>query len=222
MDVVNTVINCVLLVLTAAVVVYAARTIGESKKTTTAAQNTVTELKNLLAASKDAADAARTSAQETVTALGDLLAAVRDTATASEAASRAARETVEVAHAARAADERYRQLEQLREIGRAVQRILLDALQAPDSDQSFSINSPDAYLRRPRWRSADQNALRVLLVGVEPPLPKCMALTGESQPGPVIRAAQAAEAELAQVFHHLGVSYLPSRCYRRIYLAADR
>ena len=42
MDVVNTVINRVLLMLTAAVVVYAARTIGESKKATTAAQNTVT------------------------------------------------------------------------------------------------------------------------------------------------------------------------------------
>jgi hypothetical protein len=207
MDALSTIVNCVLLVLTAAVVVYAARTIAESKRTTKAARDTVTELKNLQTASKDAAAAARESAQQTITALGDLLAVARDTAAASAAAGQAARETVEVAHAARAADERYRQLEQLREIGRAVQRILVAALQASDSDLSVSANSPEAYLRGARWRSANQNALRVLLVGVEPPLPKCMALTGESQPGPVITAAQAADAELAQVFHDLGVNY---------------
>jgi hypothetical protein len=100
MDALNTIINCVLLVLTAAVV-YAAPTIAESKRTTKAAQETVTELKNLLTASQDAAAAARDSARQTVTALGDLLAVARDTAAASEAAGQAARETVEVAHAAR-------------------------------------------------------------------------------------------------------------------------
>jgi hypothetical protein len=198
MDALNTGINCVLLVLTAVVVFYAARTIAESKRTTTAARDTVTELKKLLTVSKDATDAARASAQETATALGDLLSVARDTAAASQAAAQAARETVEVAHAARVADERYRQLEQLREIGRAVQRINLEALQVSQVNQYG------------HWRSLEQNALRVLLVGVEPPLPRCMALTGESQPGPVVTAARAAEAELAQVFHDLGASYLPS------------
>ena len=194
MDALNTVISFVLLVLTAVVVFYAARTVAESKKTTTAAQNTVTELKKLLTASKDATDAARASAHETATALGDLLSVARDTTAASQAAAQAARETVEVAHAARVADERYRQLEQLREIGRAVQRIKLEALQVAQVNPYGS------------WRSVEQNALNVLLVGVVPPLPKCMALTGESQADPVATAAAAAEAELSQVFHDLGLS----------------
>jgi hypothetical protein len=91
MDVLSTVINCVLLALTAVVVLFAWLTVKESQK-----------------ASK--------AARDTVAAMEKLLAVARDTATASEASAQAARETVEIARAARAADERYRQLEQLREI----------------------------------------------------------------------------------------------------------
>jgi hypothetical protein len=119
----------------------------------------------------------------------------------------AARETVEIARAAREADERYTQLAHLREIGRSVQRILLSALQAMDSDLSASAESMTPYLAKARWRSAEQNMLGVLLVGVEPPLPKCKALVGESQAGQVVAAARVADAELAAVFHNLCANY---------------
>jgi hypothetical protein len=42
-------------------------------------------------------------------------------------------------------------------------------------------------------------------VGVEPPLPACKALVGESQAGQVLAKAAAAEAELEAVFCGLGV-----------------
>jgi hypothetical protein len=172
-DVLGTVINCVLLVLTFAVVWFAWQTVRESRNATTAAR-------------------------ETVTAVGKLLAVAQETAASSAASVEAARQTVEIARAARQADERHRQLEQLREVGRTVQRIKLSALEA------MSLESVGQALS-PRWRSADQNALGILLVGVEPPLPKCKALVGESQAGQVLAKANAAEAELDTVFHGLGV-----------------
>lgn len=110
----------------------------------------------------------------------------------------AARQTVEIARAARQADERHRQLEHLREIGRTVQRIKLSALEA------WHVQSI-AQEVNPRWRTADQNALGILLVGVEPPLPECKALVGESHARQVLAKAVAAEAELETVFHNLGV-----------------
>ena len=87
----------------------------------------------------------------------------------------------QIARAARQADDRHRQLEHLREVGRAVQRIKLSALEA---DRLESVGQALS----PRWRSADQNALGILLVGVESP-PKCKALVGESQAGQVLAKA---------------------------------
>src|SRR5579859_581445 len=141
-DVLGTVINCVLVVLTFAVVWFARQTVRESRKATTAAQ-------------------------ETVTAVGKLLAVAQETAASSAASVETARQTVEIARAARQADERHRQLEQLREVGRTVQRIKLGALEAMRLRESVG------QLGDSRWRSADQNALGILLVGVEPPLPEC-------------------------------------------------
>jgi hypothetical protein len=123
----------------------------------------------------------------------------QETAASSAASVEAARQTVEIARAARQADERHRQLEQLREVGRTVQRIKLSALEA---DRLESITQEV----NPRWRSADQNLLGILLVGVEPSLPNCKALVGESQTGQVMTKAVAAENELETVFHGLGVA----------------
>jgi hypothetical protein len=173
-DVLGTVINCVLVVLTFAVVWFAWQTVRESRKATTAAQ-------------------------ETVTAVGKLLAVAQETAASSAASVEAARQTVEIAREARQADERHRQLEQLRVVGRTVQRIKLGALEAMRLRESVG------QLADPRWRSADQNALGILLVGVEPPLPECKALVGESQAGQVLAKAAAAEAELEAVFRGLGI-----------------
>jgi hypothetical protein len=239
----------VLLVLTAVVVLYAARTIAESKRTTKAAQDTVAALRELTSASRGMAENTRASARETVAALTELtstsknaaentqeymrataaaletilteasqaaedtsaytrktVAALKEILTASKDAAEdtraSAHETaatlrnlLEVSQDTAAVSERHRQLEQLREIGRAVQRIKLEALQVSQVNQYGW------------WRSVEQNVLRVLLVGVEPPLPKCVALTGESQPSAVATAAQAAEAEWTQVFHDPGASY---------------
>jgi HD-GYP domain-containing protein (c-di-GMP phosphodiesterase class II) len=213
MDVTGTVINCALLLLTAAVVLFAWQTVRESRKATKAAQDTVAAMEKLLTASEASTQAARETveeskettraAQDTVAAVEKLLAVARDTATASEASARAARETVEITDAAQEADRRYRQLGQLREIGRSVQRILLDALQAMDA----TYVSAESMLAKARWRSAEQNALGVLLVGVEPPLPKCKALVGANQVSEVAAAAREADTELAAVFHSLGANY---------------
>lgn len=173
MDALGTVINCVLLVLTFAVVWFAWQTVKEGRKATTAARDTVSAVENLL-----------TAAQET--------------AASSAASVEAARQTVEIAQAARQADERHRQLERLREVGRIVQRIKLSALEAEH------LQAATQAVNRP-WRCQDQNALGILLVGIEPPLPKCKALVGESQAGQVLNMAVAAEAELETVFHGLGV-----------------
>ena len=58
-----------------------------------------------------------------------------------------------------------------------MQRIKLGALEAMRLRKS--VGQPADL----RWKSADQNALGILLVGVEPPLPACKALVGESQAG---------------------------------------
>jgi hypothetical protein len=173
MDVLGTVINAVLLVLTAAVVWFAWQTVKESREATGAAQ-------------------------KTVSAVEELLTAAQETAAASAASVEAARQTVEIARAAREADERYRQLEHLRQIGQIVQRIKLTALAA-------TVDKTMATWGDPRWKSSLQNDLGALLVGVEPPLPKCSTLVGESQASQVANAAIAAEAELDAVFHDLGV-----------------
>jgi hypothetical protein len=170
--VLGTVINCVLVVLTLAVVWFAWQTVREARNATTAAR-------------------------DTVTAVGKLLAVAQETAASSAASVEAARQTVEIAQATREADERHRQLEQLREVGRTVQRIKLSALEAVRLRES--VGQPAG----PRWKSADQNALGILLVGVEPPLPACKALVGESQAGQVLDKAAAAEAELETVFRGL-------------------
>jgi len=180
-DVLGTVINCVLVVLTFAVVWFAWQTVRESRKATKAAGDTVTAVGKLLAVAQETAESSAASVE-----------AARQTV-------EIARETVEIARAARQADEHHRQVEQLREVGRTVQRIKLGALEAMRLRESVGQQA------NPRWRSADQNALGILLVGVEPPLPKCKALVGESQAGQVLNMAVAAEAELETVFHGLGV-----------------
>jgi hypothetical protein len=189
MDTLNTALTTVI-VLLAAITVFLA-------------WKTLTVGKQAAADSKDAAQAAR----ETVAALKTLLQISQETAAALGSSVDAARQTAEIARAARDADERYRQLDQLREIGRAVQRILLSALKAKDSDLSISTGSTSAHLADARWRSAEQNALKVLLVGAEPQLPKCSHLTGVSGVDTVIGAAQNADIELSQIFNDLGKRY---------------
>jgi hypothetical protein len=213
MDILGIVINAALLVLTAVVVLFARQTVTESRKATNAAQDTVSAVAKLLAAAEASAQAARETieegerttraVQDTVAALGKLVISSRYTAIASEDAAIGLRNTVHYIRDGLEADKRYRQLEQLREIGRSVQRILLSALQA--SDPSAIAQVPN--LERAPRRSAEQNVLGILLVGVDPPLPKCKALVGANQASEVAAAAREADSELAAVFHSLGANY---------------
>jgi hypothetical protein len=160
MSVFNVVINVVLVGTTLVVIWYARETVGESRKATKAAR-------------------------DTVAAVEALLAVVRDTATSSQGAADAARQTVEAARAAHEADERDRKVRRLREIGELVER-------------TFEKAAAEAQYRRPAWRCIEQRELLPLLVGMEPPLPKCHHLAGESQAAQVFAAAQNAHEEIAE------------------------
>jgi hypothetical protein len=138
--------------------------------------------------------AATAAERETVAELRTLVEAARDTAASSASTLQAARETAEISRAAREADERHRQLEQLRGIHRLVVEILAEAQRVLAT----------SVMNRPTWRCPEQAQLGAALVGVVPPLPKCRALAGESQVGPVKMAADAADVELREVFRSLG------------------
>jgi hypothetical protein len=117
MDVLGTVINFVLLLLTAAVVLFAWQTVKESRKATKAARDTIDAVGKLL----EALEASVLAAQETVVeikrasrasedtldATRNLLEVARDTAKASETSAVAARATAEITRAAWEAEKRY-------------------------------------------------------------------------------------------------------------------
>ena len=130
------------------------------------------------------------AAQETVTAVEALLGVAQDTAASSQAAANAARQTVETATAAHRADERGRSVPRLREIGELVER-------------TFEKAAAAAEYRRPAWRCIEQRELLPLLVGVEPPLPKCHHLAGESQAAQVFAAATDAREEIAEALRQI-------------------
>ena len=165
MDVLGTVLNVVLVAATLIVVVFAGQTVRESRKATKAAQDTVDTVR-------------------------DLLGVARETSASSAAAVEAARETVELARSARAADERYRLLQQLREAGSLVQVCLTRARLAHGQDPGRG---------QPTWRCAEQTLLGQVLTGVNPPMPKCHALAVARGLSLVLEAANAADAELTQV-----------------------
>jgi hypothetical protein len=171
MNVFIIVANAVLVALTLVVIVFARQTVTESRK--------VTE-----------------SAQETVTALKNLLAVGRDTAGSSEKAAVAARETVEAAMVARAADEHDRRVQRLRRIAELVERIFEQAAAADGRT-------------RPAWRCMEQRELPPLLVSVEPSLPKCDQLAGSSQAGLVFAAAVEARDEIAEQLRKLTSARAP-------------
>jgi hypothetical protein len=133
---------------------------------------------------------ATTAARNTVSALENLLTVARDTAASSESAAVAARQTVEAAGAARAADERDRKVQRLWHIAELVERIFERAAAADGRT-------------RPAWRCMEQRELPPLLVGVEPPLPKCDHLAGSSQEGLVYAAAAEARDEIAAQLRRL-------------------
>jgi hypothetical protein len=165
-------INGVLVVATFAVVWFAWRTVKESQKATAAEGEIVREL-------------------------AALVEAATDTATSSASTMQAARETVDVSKDAREADERYRQLEQLRAIYRLVLEI---RIKARDTIAAEGAGAPVSAA----WRCPEQNQLGSMLVGVVPKLPKCRALAGESQAKKVKMAADAADVEVREVFRSLG------------------
>ena len=167
--------NAVLVALTLFVIVFARQTVMESRKATKAAQDTVSALENLLGVA-------------------------RDTAASSEAAAVAARETVEAARGARAADERDRKVQRLRQIAELVERIFERAAAADGRT-------------RPAWRCMEQRDLPPLLVGVEPPLAKCDHLAGSGQAGLVFAAASEARNELAEQLRKL---YHSESCRRHV------
>jgi len=133
---------------------------------------------------------ATTAVRDTVSALENLLSVAQDTTASSESAAVAARQTVEAARAARAADEHDRRVQRLRQIAELVERIFEKAAAADERT-------------RTAWRCMEQRELPPLLVGVEPPLPKCDHLAGSSQAGSVFAAAVDARDEIAVQLRNL-------------------
>ncbi len=136
------------------------------------------------------------AARDTVLALETLLTVARDTAASSESAAVAARETVSTARAARAADERDRKVQRLRHIAELVERV-------------FEKAAAEDGRTRPAWRCIEQRELPPLLVGAEPPLPKCDHLAGSSQAGLVFAAAVDAREEIAGQLRQLHADEAP-------------
>jgi hypothetical protein len=104
-------------------------------------------------------------------------------------------QTVRIASAARSADERYRQLADLRSIYRLVVTIgrIVDTHQGPGAAPLGD-----------DWYFAELDELAHTLVGVVPQLPKCRALTTARGPVPIKSAGAAARDELTEVFRSLG------------------
>jgi hypothetical protein len=154
MDVFGAVVNIVLVAATLAVIWYARETVRESRRATTAAENTVKQA-------------------------GEIVAAVRELV-------RVTRETVDVARAAREADERARLERQLRDLGELAERAFTKAA-AEDGARPMA-----------GWRCVEQQYIAVALVGVGVELPKCHTLAGSSQAGSVLAAAVDARHEIAE------------------------
>jgi hypothetical protein len=111
--------------------------------------------------------------------------AVRESRKATSAAEKTVTKAGEIVDAVRdllAAAERDRRLRQLRAIGGLVEDIFWQAM-----------------TQGPVWagRCKEQNELAHALVGVEPPLPKCSAVVGAGEAGPVSAAAREAREEAA-------------------------
>lgn len=95
------------------------------------------------------------------------------------------RQIAEITAAARDADERFRQRQQLQEVGKLAKMIRMAAMDATRRGHSDS----------PTWKCGDQDLLQIALVGAE--LPKCRMLVWARNPGTVVAAAMAAEMEVA-------------------------
>jgi hypothetical protein len=93
-----------------------------------------------------------------------------------------ARDTVKLARAAREDDERDRRLRQLRSVGQLVEAVRSAAFRQAMYDDP--------------WRSAEHEQLAQALVGVEPPMPACVALAGMSTAREILSGADAAGAEV--------------------------
>jgi hypothetical protein len=134
------------------------------------------------------------SAGATLVAVWLAWRSARASATATEAARKTAgyaRDAVEIAAAAREADERWRQRQQLQEIGQLAQQIRFAAA------KSAIKGAGDG------WGCGDQDQLGVALVGVRPELPQCWMLSQARGAATVVAAAIGAEMEVRAAFRKL-------------------
>lgn len=98
---------------------------------------------------------------------------------ASEELLTAARETIEVAQAARASDEHDRKVRQLRDIGHLAESLFWQAVRDAEV-------KPRLY----GWRMIEHNYLEQALVGMAEALPKSVALTQTNSPRRCYRSGQ--------------------------------
>lgn len=176
--------------LTLVVILYAGRTVREAKKATAEEEKAVTALAAIVLAQ-----------QAAVSELNRLVIEAAKTSTYARESADAARQTVEIAAAAREADRRYRQLEQLRAIGRLAIVIRTEA----ERELARRVNDGQAITGGAPWRCMEQSQLESELVGADPPLPACSRLVGANQAAEVKADADQANAELRGVFRSLGV-----------------
>jgi hypothetical protein len=177
-----------LVVLTAVVTWFAWQTVRESRKATTAIRETVTESTKATEAIQSLLDVAKDTASWSAKSV----AAAEQTVTASEELVRAARETIEVAQAARAADEHDRKVRQLRDIG-----------QLAESRVWLAVRDAEVKPRLYGWRMIEHNYLEQALVGMAQTLPKAVALTQANSPDAAIGAARDAREELVRALEEL-------------------
>jgi hypothetical protein len=133
-----------------------------------------------------------TVARETAASSAKSVAAAERTVAVAEKLEASARETIEVARAARAADEYDRKTRQLRDIGLLAESIFWKAVR-------------DAEVKPPRhgWRMIEHNYLEQALIGMADELPKSVALTQANLPDAAIGAARDARIEVVQALQKL-------------------
>jgi hypothetical protein len=83
--------------------------------------------------------------------------------------------------------QRAQRLQDLRDLGATVERIISQAQERADLGRWWAV---------PRWRCEEQNLLDLLLATVDLPLPKCHSVIGESGAAAVLSAASEARAEI--------------------------
>jgi hypothetical protein len=131
-------------------------------------------------------------ARETAKAAQEANTYARQTAEISKEASAYARETVEVTRAAHEAGTRDRRLEEMREIGRLVERIFWNA----ETGRSYTGS----------FRVPEQNKLAQALTGIDPPMPGCSDLVNATTADQVIRGVSQARAEVEAAMRNLRAS----------------